>query len=174
VALVPVDTLGVARSEGAAIERVLSREVERSRSVSAARSDEVRRALERAPARGCRESDACLASVGRGARADLVLSATLAGLGELRLVRARLVRARDELVLQDVQETIPGGVDQMEQRAAEIARRLFPERGPPWHRRWWVWSALAGVVATVGLTVWLVERDRESGTDPNLVRIGDL
>jgi len=103
-----------------------------------------------------------------------VLSSTLAGLGEMRLVRARLVRAADALVVQDLQETIPGGLA-VEQRAGDLVRRLFPESGSrAWYRRWWVWATVAGVVgATVGVVTWAATRHSEP-RDPSTIHVGDL
>ena len=92
----------------------------------------------------------------------------------MRLVRTRLLRASDALVVQDLLETIPGG-GALEQRAGELIRRLFPESsGRAWYRRWWVWAAVAGVVgATVGLTTWAATR-RSDPVDPRTIHIGDL
>jgi len=165
VAIPPTATLGVEQTEGATLRRALVRELERAPAARPAR----------VPDGGCGQGATCLARVGRKASAELVLSLTLAGLGEMRLVRTRLVRSKDELVLQDLQETTHGGTAGLEGYSAELARRLFPsERPSPWYRTWWFWSAVAVVVgAGTGVTWWLVTRDGPEG-DPNVVRIGDL
>ena len=175
VAVMPVDTLGLADQEGRALHRALQREAQRHPTARPAPTERVV-SLAAATDAACRESDRCLADIGRQVPADLVLSVTLAGLGQMRLVRARLVRARDAMVLQDLQQTIGGGAAALAGSAADLTRRLFPHaRGRPWYRRWWVWAALAGVVGTaVGVTWWATSHDGEPDRDPNLVHLGDL
>ena len=175
VAVMPVDTLGLAAQEGKALHRALQREAQRHPTAKPAPTKRVEALAEQAEER-CHESDRCLADIGRRVPADLVLSATLAGLGQMRLIRARLVRAQDAMVLQDLQQTVGGGAAALDGSAADLTRRLFPEaRGRPWYRRWWVWTALAGAVGTaVGVTWWAASRDGEPDRDPNLVHIGNL
>jgi len=173
VTVVPVDTLGVPPAEGDAFYRALLRGLASSTSARPAPAPGPRPpASVPSP---CRESDDCLARLGRRAAAAMVLSSTLAGLGDMRLVRSRLLRASDALVVQDLQETIPGGGAALEQRAGELVRRLFPESGGrAWYRRWWVWAAVAGVVgATVGVAAWAATRGGEL-RDPNTIHLGDL
>jgi hypothetical protein len=174
VVVMPVDTLGVAPDEGEALERVFRTEVERSPSVSPVSPVPTGTAAAPSSHPACRDSDACLAGVGRRASADLVLSTTLAGLGDMRLVRARLLRVEGALVLQDLQETVPGGPRQLAERAASIARRLFPETRRPWYRTWWVWTTIAGAAALVGVTTFLIVRSQKTSNDPSLVHVGDL
>ena len=178
VAIVAVDTLGVAPDEGTRLQRALQREASRRPGAAPATPERVARAFgpdDRPATRRCRESDSCLAGVGRRVPADLVLTATLAGLGDMRLVRARLVRSSDALVVHDLQRTISGRASALEQVAADLSRRLFPHEGSSWYRRWWVWAAVASVTgATVGLTWWLASDRGEPDRDPNVKHLGDL
>jgi hypothetical protein len=154
VAVAAVETMGVDASQGAALQRAVRRELVRHGGVRAVRG-----------------------------QAELVLSMTLAGLGEVRLVRTRLVRTRDGMVLKDLQETVRHGVGANERTgsssglsryARELAERLFPRRAPtPWYRRWWIWTAAAAglVGGTVGVVFAATQKDEP---DPNVVRLGDL
>jgi hypothetical protein len=169
VAVMPVDTLGVPAAEASSFHGALLRELGLSRT---ARPAAAKGAAQ--PSR-CRDSDECLAGVGRRLAASLVLSSTLAGLGDMRLIRARLVRASDALVVQDLQETVPGGAGTLDQRAADLIRRLFPERvGRAWYRRWWVWVGVGLAVAAAGVTTWLVIRRSQQPAPDNVHHIGDL
>ena len=175
----PVDTMGVALTEGTSFRRALEQETSRTIAARLSPPERVRRAVRSettALTTPCGESERCLARIGQQIPADLVLLTTLAGLGDMRLVRARLVRARDGLVVQDLQETVPGGPRVLDQTASDLVRRLFPERGAkPWYRRWWVWTAAAGVVAaTVGITWGLAARQGEPEQDPNVIHVGEL
>jgi hypothetical protein len=172
VAVTAVDTMGVPRAEGATLQRALLRELRLS---SSARPVAIPTGAAASATSGCRESEECLAELGRRAAASLVLSSTLAGLGDMRMIRARLVRSSDALIVQDLQETVAGGGSVLDQRAADLVKRLFPERGGrSWYRRWWVWVTAGAVVgATAGLTTWMVLRGR-SDQPQNLVHLGDL
>lgn len=172
VAVMPVETMGVPAAEGASLHRALLRELALSASARPTGAAELQQAAAREP---CRDSDECLARLGRRVAASLVLASTLAGLGDMRLVRARLLRSSDALVVQDLQETIPGAGGALDQRAGDLVKRMFPESGGrAWYRRWYVWAVVAGVVgATVGVTVWAATRGGEP-RDPNLHHLGDL
>lgn len=172
-----MDTIGVAKSEGTALRRELRREVQRRQNAQPSASKRVDRALAKkgdGPG-SCGDSASCLARVGREVPADLVLASTLAGLGEMRLVRTRLVRSKDGLMLHDFQETVQRGPESLNHYAAELTRRLFPDRlQQRWYKKWWIWSAIAAAVgASVGVTWWLATRNGQE-PDPNVVRLGDL
>jgi hypothetical protein len=147
VAVAVVETMGVEARQGADLQRAVRREIVRHEGVRAA--------------------------AGEQDSADLELSMTLAGLGEVRLVRTRLVRRKDGMVLKDLQETVRHEPRGLERYARDLTGRLFPRRAPtPWYRRWWIWAAAAGVVGgTVGV---VFATTREPETDPNVVRLGDL
>jgi hypothetical protein len=173
-----VDTIGVAKSEGTALRNKLRREVQRRPEARPMPSQRVDRALARrsdSKPDSCGDSAPCLARVGRDLPADLVLSSTLAGLGEMRLVRTRLVRSKDGLMLHDFQETVQRGPRSLNRYAAELTRRLFPDRPRQrWYRKWWIWTAVAAAVgASVGVTWWAATRNGQE-PDPNVVRLGDL
>jgi len=154
VAVAVVETMGVDGRQGAALQRAMRRELVRHGGVRFV----------------------------RGKQAELVVSMTLAGLGEVRLVRTRLVRSGDGMVLKDLQETVRHeprandrrGAGGLSRYARELADRLFPRRAPaPWYRTWWVWTAAAaGVVGgTVGVVFAATRRDEP---DSGVVRLGDL
>ena len=147
VAVAVVETMGVDAKQGADLQRAVRREIVRHEGVRAARAE--------------------------GAAADLQLSMTLAGLGEVRLVRTRLVRKKDGMLLKDLQETVHHETRGLERYARDLTGRLFPRRArTPWYRRWWIWAAVAGVVGgTVGA---VIATTREPEADPNVVRLGDL
>ncbi|HEY3356457.1 MAG TPA: hypothetical protein VGQ83_24615 [Polyangia bacterium] len=174
VAVMPVDTLGLPPGEGAALEAAVWRAVEAGGAARPAPPARVAAGLEGAaagPAR-CRESDACLAGVGRRVPADLVLALGLAGLGDLRLVRGRLVRSADGLTLQDVQETVQGGHG-VDHYAAALAHRLFPPAARrPWYRSWWFWASVAVVAGGTAAITWAAVHSRAHET--GVIPIGDL
>lgn len=146
VAVAVVETMGVEARQGAELQRAMRREIVRHEGVRAS---------------------------GKQASADLELSMTLAGLGEVRLVRTRLVRRKDGMVLKDLQETVRHEPQGLERYARDLTGRLFPRRAPtPWYRRLWIWAAAAGVIGgTVGV-VFATTRGPEA--DPNVMHLGDL
>jgi hypothetical protein len=177
VAVLPVDTLGLPPAEGAALEAAVWRDLESARAARPAPPARVTAALATVDAGAapgsCREQAACLAGVGRRVPSDLVLALALAGLGDLRLVRSRLVRASDGLALQDLQETVQGGGAALDGYAQRLTRRLFPEAGRrPWYRSWWFWSSVAAVAGATAAITWATvgTRPHESG----VVHVGDL
>jgi len=153
VAVLPVETVGVPDEQGAAFHDALVKELDRTRTALPAPKDRVALALaaetEASPQPPCRESDACLARAGIRAQSDSVLSLTVAGLGNLWLVRGRLVRSQDALPLQEVQETAEGGVQAVDRYAPQLAHRLFPD-ARPWYRQWWLWTSVAVGLAAGG------------------------
>jgi hypothetical protein len=175
VAIVPVDTVGVPTVEGEALQGALSRALDQSRTARAVSGTAAAAAAATQPAdwSRCRESSACLASVGRRVPADLVLSLALAGLGDLRLVRSRLVRTDDGLALQDLQETVQGGRPALETYAGSLARRLFPEAARrPWYKQWWFFAAVAVVAGATAAATWAAVRSSRHET--GVVHLGDL
>jgi hypothetical protein len=178
VAIIPVTTLGLDPAEGRHLERALRRETNQRPTARAAPPARVSAALDRVASDGsCAESEECLARAGRAVPADLVLSCTLAGLGNTRVIRARLLRCGDAVVLQDLQQTIAGqGTTVLDEAAVDLGRRLFPAPpGRPWYRKWWVWTAAAAVIGgTVAVIVWAASTPDDPGRDPALVHIGDL
>ncbi|MBI5478216.1 MAG: hypothetical protein HY906_05130 [Deltaproteobacteria bacterium] len=175
VAIVPVDTVGVPAAEGQALQTALTSALDRSRAARAVPGAAAAAAAASQPAEWtrCRESSACLAGVGRRVPADLVLSLAVAGLGDLRLVRSRLLRADDALPLQDLQETVQGGRPALETYAGSLARRLFPEAARrPWYQQWWFFVAAAGVAGATAAATWAVVRSQRHAT--GVVHLGDL
>ena len=173
VAFAPVDALGVEASEGEALRAAVEKELSTATAYRAVERSKLG-PLESGDAQ-CRESEAWLAEAGRRVPADLVLSLTVAGLGQTRLVRSRLIGAENGLVLQDLQETLTGGPQALEPYAQSLTHRLFPEPEPrpSWYTRWWVWTIAGGVVAAAAATTAAVVVT-QSRHDANVLHIGDL
>jgi len=74
-----------------------------------------------------------------------------------------------------LQETVQRGPRSLNRYAAELTRRLFPDRPRQrWYKKWWIWTAVAAAVgASVGVTWWAATRNGQE-PDPNVVRLGDL
>ena len=175
VAIMPVDTVGVPATEGEALHGALGRALQGSRAARAVPAGAAVAAAATQPAdlSRCRESDACLAGVGRRVPADLVLSLALAGLGDLRLVRSRLLRTDDGLALQDLQETVQGGGPALAAYAGKLARRLFPEVSRrPWYKQWWFFVAVAAVAGATAAATWAAVRATRHET--GVIHLGDL
>jgi hypothetical protein len=201
VALILADTLGVRPEQGETFRQALATAVERNRAarpsppqqVTAALAEESRDAARdtaagkpagdtagkptrdpTAQTQPCRQSDTCLARAARRVPSELVLSLTVAGLGDMWLVRSRLLRASDGMAVQDVRDTVEGGARAVEQYAPRLARRLFPDSGRrPWYKQWWLWSSVAvGAAATAGLATWAAVRSRPE--DTGVVPVGSL
>jgi hypothetical protein len=178
VAILPVDTLGIPAGEGEALREALALEVARVRAARPARPADVGRALAADPATSqpaelvrCRDSNTCLAGLGRRVPSAIVLSLTLAGLGDLRLVRSRLVRSGDGLALQDLQETVAAAG--LADHAAALARRLFPDAlRRPWYRQWWFYAAVVGVAGATAAITWAAVHT--SAREAGVVHVGDL
>lgn len=131
VAILPVDTLGVPPAEGAMLKAAVERQVERSGT----------------------------AHILPPERSDLALTLTLAGLGDVRLVRSQLVHNGDRLVLQDLKDTVPAGTPAMDAYAVDLARRLFPEAARrPWYRQGWWWSIAGAAAVAAAATTWALSR----------------
>lgn len=174
VAFLPVETVGVPVAQGEALQVELRREVERTGAAVPASAERVEAALARPQDVPCRESDPCLARVGREAGCDSVLSLTLAGIGNTWLVKGRLLRAQDGLALQEVQETAEGGLEAVGRYGPALAGRLFPEPGRrPVYKQWWFWTGVAVVVAGAGgVATWAALKD--DGPASSAVVIGSL
>lgn len=175
VAVLPVETMGVPPEQGEAFRAAVLDEVRRTQTAVAAPCEQVDQALaqESQGSPPCRESDACLARAGRRVPSDSVLALTAAGLGNLWLIRGRLVRVEDGLGLQDVQESSEGGAHAVEQFAPQLAHRLFPDTSKkPWYRQWWVWTAVAVGLGTGAVVTWAATRD--TGPTDSAVVIGRL
>jgi hypothetical protein len=175
VAIVPVDTVGVPPVEGEALGGALTSALDRSRTARPVPGAAAAAAAASQPAdwTRCRESNACLAGVGRRVPAELVLSLAVAGLGDLRLVRSRLVRADDGLALQDLQETVQGGRPALETYAGSLSRRLFPEAlRRPWYKQWWFFVAVAAVAGATAAATWGAVRATRH--DTGVWHLGDL
>jgi hypothetical protein len=178
VAIVPVDTVGVPNDEGVALQTALTSALDRSRAArpvpaAATATAAATAATQPADWTRCRESSACLAGVGRRVPADLVLALVVAGLGDLRLVGSRLLRADDAMVLQDLQETVQGGRPALETYAGGLARRLLPEAARrPWYRQWWFFVAVAGVAGATAAATWAIVRSQRH--DTGVWHLGDL
>jgi len=176
VALLPVDAVGVPAQEGARLGRAIHHALRRSPTARLSSEEALQRTLQRRkislPA--CLEADPCLVDVGQDLAVDLVLAVTMAGLGDMRLIRSRLFKVDQGIMLKEVQQTSGSAPEQLEGAAARLTRRLFPPRpGRPWYRRWWVWTAAAAVVgATVGITV--LATTKEAPHEPGVIRLGDL
>jgi hypothetical protein len=175
VAILPVDTVGIPGAAGDTLEGSLTKTLTESR---AARPVPVPRALTASTTQPadwaqCRESSVCLAELARRVPAKLILSLAVAGLGDLCLVRSRLVRATDGMVLQDLQEAVPGGRPTLARYAAHLARRLFPDAGRrPWYRQWWFYAAVVGVASATAIATWAAVRATRHET--GVVHLGDL
>jgi hypothetical protein len=175
VAIVPVDTVGVPAVEGEALQGALAGALDRSRTARPVPGAAAAAAAASQPAdwTRCRESTACLAGVGRRVPAELVLSLAVAGLGDLRLVRSRLVRADDGLALQDLQETVQGGRAALESYAGRLSRRLFPEAiRRPWYKQWWFFVTVAAVAGAAAAGTWAIVRSTRH--DTGVWHLGDL
>jgi hypothetical protein len=173
VAILPVDSLGVAPGEGVALGEAVVREVARGQAARPASPARVGAAAADVTGSGGRDSAAGLAVIGRRVPAELVLSLGLAGLGDLRLVRSRLVRTEDGLALQDLQETVQGGGPALERYAAGLARRLFPEAvRRPWYRSWWFFASVAAVAGATAVITWAAVPGR--GHEAGVIHLGDL
>jgi hypothetical protein len=163
VAVLPVETMGVPPEQGEAFHAALVAEMEKDKTAVPAPAEKVDEALreEIAAEQGCRESDACLARAGKRVPADSVLSLTVGGLGGLWLVRGRLVRTQDGLPLQDIKESAEGGSQSVVQYAPQLARRLFPDTSKlPWHKQWWLWTAVGAALTAGAVTIWAVTQPK--------------
>ncbi|MBI5549129.1 MAG: hypothetical protein HY901_35030 [Deltaproteobacteria bacterium] len=175
IAFLPVETVGVPAEQGEALQAALLAEVQRTSAATPAPAERVAESLSTQPTEPpCRESDACLAKAGRAAASEAVVALTVAGIGDLWLVKGRLVRSEDGLALQEVQETAEGGLKAVESYAPQLAQRLFPDAGrKPWYRQWWLWTSVAaGVAAAGGIATWAALRD--NGPASTAVVIGSL
>jgi hypothetical protein len=174
VAVLAVETMGVPPEQGEAFHAALVQEMEKGKTALPAPAQKVDAALqaETAVEQGCRESDACLARAGRRVPSDTVLSLTVGGLGNLWLVRGRLVRAQDGLPLQEVQETAEGGSHAVVQYAPQLAHRLFPDTSKqPWYKQWWLWTAVGVGLGAGAVTIWAVTKPK---ANEGAVVIGSL
>jgi len=176
LALMPVDAVGVPPGEGARLHQAIGDALRRSRTARISSDEALQRSLHqrRVTLPECLEAEPCLAAVGQELSTDFVLSVTMAGLGDMRLVRSRLFKVDQGIMLKEMQQTSGGSPEQLEDTAAQLTRRLFPPRpGRPWYRRWWVWAASAAVVgAAVGITALATTKDTPQ--EPGVIRLGDL
>jgi hypothetical protein len=173
VAVLPAEVLGVPDAEAEALQRALVAQLEQSPQSIPVDSEPIERALAGQPSSSdCHASDSCLTEIGRQSAADLVLSITVAGLGEMRLVRSRLVEVESGLTVQDLQEHADGGVDNLERYGQELAELLFPpEPAVAVLRRWWFWTAVTG---GLGASAGLAALAARPAPDDTVVHLGDL
>ncbi len=174
VAVLPADVLGTPEAEAEALQGAVMERLELSEQSQPVARELVAQALaevEPSPSE-CHASDPCLTEIGAQTSADLVLSLTVAGLGELRLVRSRLVDVESGLTVQDLQEHADGGVTSLEQYGADLVAELFPaEPAVALLRRWWFWTALTGGLGASAGIAALAARPKP---DDTVVHLGEL
>jgi len=174
VAVLPADVLGAPEAEAVALQGAVLAQLELSPKSSLVERERVVLALSDigSSLAECHASDRCISEVGRRTSADLVLSMTVAGLGEMRLVRSRLVEVESGLPVQDLQEHADGGVASLEQYGGALVELLFPpEHTVALLRRWWFWTALTG---SLGASAGIAALATRPTPDDTVVHVGDL
>lgn len=171
VLVLPAEVHGLPAQDGEDIARSLREELARSPyQVVAAEPDP-------AQLTACAGDDACLASLGQRLGAQRLISLALAGLGQTRLLRCRLIDTRQGMVLQDLEKTLDPGPPDSPALAAELVQRLFPELSPPtpWYLSWWLWGGVAGAAVLTGVaavTAALLLQPEPQPSDA--LRLGEL
>ncbi len=162
IGVAPFDVLGLSPEQGEALRQRASEMVgDDRRGHRTVNSDAIDNAIEarsfddEEAQRTCLLEGLCASEIARAAGADELLVGSAAGLGGSYVLRLRLIDARRGVVAQEVEQTVEGGLLDLETALGEQIDRLLP-RTSPWYRRWWPWTILGVAVAATAVALAIV------------------
>lgn len=156
IAVVPVEALNLADTARQALRALL---VERMRETTAFDVVEAAGPLA-SGASDCVREASCLQRAARRLDAPRLVQLSVAGLGGTYVLRLTLYDGRSGTRRGSWQEVLSTLAPERVSRALDRMIAGFDvlprDRAPPWYRRWWVWTTVAGVVAAGTLTAVLL------------------
>lgn len=168
-------TLGLAQTEGDQLQAALETELQQDKDLKVLVKPISMMAFPTtyADANACLESPTCLSHLGKHMSADLALSLIMAGLSDVRLIRARLVDANQGLLMSDIQQNVTMSEKGYAKYAEDLRNKLFLQTAvKPWYKHWWVWTGAVGLLASATATWLLLQKSPSKNSDA--IHLGDL